>query len=711
MLTAGQKIQHDQRLLILISAHDCRLRNVHRAASIVAAFTSPTVARQLSLAEAGEAHLPECALNQHGTGLYITPFCFDPDYSTAIIDDEIDKSDPVPHRKISGHFEPSGDDFNIYLPPSSQWDGRFFQLVYPTQNSSATDFAVGFGVDSGGYTVQVRSFGYRGNAAAARLSRQIAREYYDQPNQDIHGYVYGGSGGSLQTVGAVENTDDIWDGAVILIQAVPFSNPNNFPIRALGGLVMAEDKDKIIESLRPGASGDPFSILPSLSRAILEECTALGVPLRAWENFEDTGSHKTQVWGVIENMVIPAVKAQDPTFADDFWARPGYLGSEQSELGDFFRRALIEFDATVVEVIYDSEEQPIGIRLDHVPLDADGMPGLEVTLPPVERMNDSDTERTFFSLFSSENNSCSLPADINATWVPSLIRNATLKVDNRRWLAVHTLHRHQVPPPSLGLYGYDYLRDDNGKPLYPQRDVLLGPGISQSASGGAVHSGNITAKVIIMDTLLDPDAFPWHADWYKNQVAQDFGEECRNNFRLYYTDNADHQMEFVSGPRSAQIVDFIGTYEQHLRDLSFWVEKGIEPPEATNYTIVDGQVAVPSPANDRQGIQPTVQLEANGLTMTEVKVGEPVNFLANAEVPLNTGSLVKVEWDFYGNGKYVDMDIEAQQSSIQIRTEHSYMEVGVYLPVIRVTAHRKGDTATPFALVKNLARVQVVVQR
>ena len=676
----------------------------------MAALTSPTLARQLSLAEAGKVDLPECALNQHGTGLYLTPFCFDPDYSSAIIDDEIDKSDPVPHHRISGHFEPSGDDFNIYLPPSSQWDGRFFQLVYPTQNSSATDFAVGFGVDSGGYTVQVQSFGYRGNAAAARLSRQIAREYYGQPNRAIHGYIYGGSGGSLQTVGAVENTNDIWDGAVILIQAVPFSNPNNFPIRALGGLVMAEEKDKLIASLRPGAGVDPFSVLPPLSRAVLEECTALGVPLRAWENFEDTGSHMTQVWGVIENMVIPRMKVQDPTYVDDYWTQPGYLGSDRSELGDFFRKSLIEFDATVTEVIYDSEEKPVGIRLDHVPFEADGMPGLEVTLPPVERTNDSDAERTFFSLFSSEDNSGSLPADLNATWVHSLNPNAILKVDNRWWLAVHTLHRHQVPPSSYGLYGYDYLKDGNGEPLYPQRDVLLGPGLSQIASGGAVHSGNITAKVIVMDTLLDPDAFPWHADWYKKQVARKFGEGFQDKLRLYFSDNADHQMEFVSGPRSAQIVDFIGTYEQHLRDLSAWVEKGTEPPKATNYTIVNGQVAVPSPANERHGIQPAVHLETNGLTMAKVRVGEPVSFLAHAEVPRGMGSLVKVEWDFYGNGSYVSIGIEAQQSSIQIRVDHSYMDAGVYLPVVRVTAHRRGDTNTPFALVKNLARNQVVVQ-
>ena len=32
----------------------------------------------------------------------------------------------------------------------------------------------------------------------------------------------------------------------------------------------------------------------------------------------------------------------DPTYADDFWTKPGYLGTEQSPLGDVVRAALAE---------------------------------------------------------------------------------------------------------------------------------------------------------------------------------------------------------------------------------------------------------------------------------------------------------------------------------------------------------------------------------
>lgn len=685
-----------------------RVRTLQYVTAVIAAAPCLASARQVNLAQDTGVKLAECAATEHGSGLYITPDCFDPDYSDAIIDKETDETDPVPHRKVSGHFESSEEDFNIYLPPKSLWDGRFFQLVYPTQNSSATDYAIGFGVDSGGYTVQMASFGYRGNAAVAKLSRQIAREYYGEQNTTIHGYIYGGSGGSLQTVGAVENTKDVWNGGIILVQAVPFSNPNNWPIRALSGSVLSEDQNEIIEAVRPGGSGDPFSILPEFKRAVLEESTALGVPLRAWENFEGTGQHRKQLWDVMETLVIPQVKQQDPTYAEDFWQQPGYLGSEESELGDFFRESIVEFEAKVSKVDYD-DDQPISISFDSVPAGLNEMPGLEATLPPVDKEGQDETERTFFGLFDSENNSVALPATINATWIAALAPNSTLQVDNRWWLAVHTLHRHQVPTPEFGLYEYDFLRDESGDPIYPQRETLLGPGISQGASGGAIHSGNITSKVILMDNLLDADAFPWHADWYKKQVKASLGDAFDDNFRLYYTDNADHDMAFVSGLRSAQIVDFIGPYEQHLRDLSAWVERGIEPPEGTQYTVVNGQVQVPRSAEERLGIQPVALMLVDGANLTTVKTGKAVQFSVHAEVPRDTGLIVSIQWDFYGNGTYTKMEIEAK-ASIDIRTEYTYTEAGIYLPSARVTSQRDGDGETAFALVRNLARAQVVVE-
>ncbi|OAL03643.1 hypothetical protein IQ06DRAFT_366265 [Phaeosphaeriaceae sp. SRC1lsM3a] len=62
--------------------------------------------------------------------------------------------------------------------------------------------------------------GYRAEAAAAKFSRLVAAQYYDLDRAAyVYGYIYGASGGSLQVIGALENTAGIWDGGVPIVQA------------------------------------------------------------------------------------------------------------------------------------------------------------------------------------------------------------------------------------------------------------------------------------------------------------------------------------------------------------------------------------------------------------------------------------------------------------------------------------------------------------
>ena len=142
---------------------------------------------------------PTCA----GSPMLVTADCVDPTYNQPVIDSATDLTTPVPLHKVSGHFDDSanhdtGTRFNIYLPPKGQWDGRFFQNVYPTQDENASDDNVSFGAASGAYTVQTftnGSFGYRVDAAAAKFSKTVAASYYGS-SERIYGYIWGGSGGS-----------------------------------------------------------------------------------------------------------------------------------------------------------------------------------------------------------------------------------------------------------------------------------------------------------------------------------------------------------------------------------------------------------------------------------------------------------------------------------------------------------------------------------
>lgn len=113
--------------------------------------------------------------------------------------------------------------FSFYFPPAEQYRGRFFHNTYPMATSSdigpfPTEFEVamgdlGFTVDSGAYYIQTNNGGvfriagvdpaipaYRVNAAAAKYSRVVAAEVYGAHRP--WGYLFGGSGGAYQTMGA-----------------------------------------------------------------------------------------------------------------------------------------------------------------------------------------------------------------------------------------------------------------------------------------------------------------------------------------------------------------------------------------------------------------------------------------------------------------------------------------------------------------------------
>lgn len=302
----------------------------------------------------------------------VTANCTDSDY-IPVIDDETDEASPLAHRKVSGHFNGTDSRFNIYLPNERIWEGRFFQLVYPTQTENATDEAIAFGADSGGYTVQINGgIGYRADAAAAKFSRKIAAEFYQQHKGHIHGYIYGGSGGSLQTAGALENTEGVWDGAVPIIQAIPISFMNNPTPRGLAGLVLRNKSAEIEDALKPGGSMDPYVGLNSVQHDMLEEVTQLGNPILSWQDFSAIAD-MTDL-----SKLNYDVRGLDPTYADDFWNEPGYLGSEESPLGDLLRAQLIDQFATITSVTRD-QGKPTNVTLDVIPAEEHQL-GLDFTL-------------------------------------------------------------------------------------------------------------------------------------------------------------------------------------------------------------------------------------------------------------------------------------------------------------------------------------------
>ena len=631
----------------------------------------------------------------------------DPIFNKPFIEVDEWRDAPVRHRYVRGGFEGTDARFSIYFPPAEQYGGRFFHNTYPLiTNSDIGPFPIqfdvavgdlGFTLDSGAYYLQTNLGGadrappadpaiaaYRVNAEAAKFSRRLAAEMYGEHR--AYGYLFGGSGGSYQVMGSAEKTQNVWDGFLPFVLGSAHAIPSMFTIRqhAMRVLRRRGKLAGIVDALEPGGRGDPYAGLDAEEAAALREATLLGFPIRAWWD------HEAMTSGYYAN-VAPITPMLDPTYVEDFWSKPGYLSTDPaSSIG----KERFAFDTEVAEVI---EGFPKEVVLTKVPardvanahlVVMDGeMAGRSVPIATVAG------QRIGFAMAA------------NHALIASLKQGDKLRIDNSWALAMQTYHRHQVPTPDL--YGWNQYRDAGGKPIYPQRDVAIGL-VGTSNTAGCIPQGKVTGKVLVIECLLDIDALPWQADWYRGQVKAALGPKFDDSFALWYIDNANHENPLTTRA-NAHIVSYSGALQQGLRDLATWVETGKHPGN-TAYHVVDTQVQVPPRAQTRGGIQPTVELRANGGTHAMVKAGEKVSFTVVIEVPPTAGKIVSAEWDFAGAGTYSERaQIGAPDERATVTATHSYASPGTYFAVMRVASHRKGDQHTNYARVQNLARVRVVV--
>ena len=152
-----------------------------RQRRFVAVAVVAMLCASLAPARAASAAPPaECSTAGPEGPMWVTADCIDPLYNetNAVLEDPVPVSTPEPHVKVSGSFTGTDYKFNIYLPPASSWDGRFYQHVYPFMwSENASDSEIGFAFASGGYLVRTSSApcscaGYRVDAAVAKLARK-----------------------------------------------------------------------------------------------------------------------------------------------------------------------------------------------------------------------------------------------------------------------------------------------------------------------------------------------------------------------------------------------------------------------------------------------------------------------------------------------------------------------------------------------------------
>lgn len=518
--------------------------------------------------------------------------------------------------------------------------------------------------------------GYRVDAAAAKFAKTIAAEHYGHSGP-IHGYTWGGSGGSYQVMGAMENTAGVWDGGVPFIVGDATSIPNNFFARAYGRLLLSDRAAAIADAVGPGSRRDPYAELDRVQQDVLRELTQLGVPLAAWEDYR-----------YVLGMDAPdglfgfagQIKMMDPGYLQDFWSVPGYLGTEQSPLGDRIRAAVVDVSVPVTAVRTDG---------DNVVVTVDSAPLSDVTPYDLTVLG-----RDAVTVTAATPGKLVLPA---ATLDGVTVDVGTrVHLDNRWYVALTSYMRHQVPADPA-VTAYDQYRNADGVPRYPQRPVLAGEQISRMVSGGGTHSGDLHGKVIAVASLLDTDAFPWHGDWYRGRVRSALGDGEGDRFRLWYTGNADH----IAPGRTDRLIDYTGVLEQALRDLAEWAENGTAPSPSSKYTVTDGQVRA-ARGTDRGGIQPAVSLTVDGSDNVVVRAGQSVRL--DATVDANGANEIAAQWYPEGPEQTVDIRDGAAQMSYTVH----YDRPGIYYPQLRVSAARR-DLGSGLAEVDNLARVRVTV--
>ena len=646
---------------------------------------------------------------QFPTPLFVTGDSIDPDFAEPFVELDELRSDPVAHRYVHGGFRGTNARFSFYFPPQEQYRGRFFHNTYPMAVTSdigpfPIEFEVatgdlGFTVDSGAYYVQTNNGGtfrmagidpviaaYRVNAASAKYSRVVAREVYGDHRP--WGYLFGGSGGAYQTMGAAQNTSGVWDGFVPFVPGCNHAIPSMFTVR-MHALRVLRQRGKlagVADAIDVGGSGDAYAGLDAEEAAALREASQMGYPLRGWY------AHETLDSGYFGN-ISGMMPVMDPAYVADFWSQPGYLGGDPASS---IHRHRFAFEADV-ELVSDGLPRRLGLsqveggdlRDAHLVILTGEAAG--ATLP----------------IRHAEGTTITLIATADPAAAMAIRPGDRVGIDNSWPLALQTYHRHQVPAEP-GYYGWDQFRDASGKPLYPQRPVQIGPAGTANAAGDVI-SGRVHGKVLSLACLIDIDSFPWQADWYRSQVKAAMGAGFAGSFALYFIDNAHHENPMTPLART-HVVSYGGALQQALRDLAAWVEEGKRPLE-TVYAVEDTQVLLPGGAAERRGIQPVIDLKANGGVRAEIQAGDTVSFAATITAPPGAGKIVAAEWDFDGSGDFADAaQIAEPAEAVTVSASHAYDQPGTCFAVLRATLQREGDGASAYGRVQNLARVRMVVR-
>jgi hypothetical protein len=689
-------------------------------AAIAVACTPATPALAVPCKAAGEAPFGGAP-----APLAVDADCIDPDYNanTLVIDGTEAKTLKLPdgrsiaYTEVKAHF-PAAEKGNPSAPPGvhriiwrfpekTYFRNRFFQQTYPLNIDMLNTVDARFAFETaGGYTVGISpgnpNLGFRVPAAAAKLAKDYARKFYGTDAR-IYGYLFGQSGGSVQTIAAAEGTTGVWDGLVPIVIATDGLNNHSFDWGALYNLAIPEVKRKAIaDAVAPGSDKDIYEGLDPEERAVLNEVLSAGFPRHVLE---------TMQFSVGAAMLgMGSLRTFDPDYFTDFWTKPGYEGSNPPA---FLKAAIVDGVATISAITRNGQGVPTVIVFDPASMPALGSIGSDGVQFTVQKDAGESApirgklEGTTFKLDDGKNDPALLA---------KLAAGTKVKLDNRTVLALAFYPRHSVL--DNGNPAYNQYRNGDGSPKYVQRakTPIPIPLLSNiGAAGGIVQSGRLKAKTIVFENLSDGNSYPYVASYYAGQVKRALGaKKAEQMLRLYYQQNGFHGtfLDPLPGKFGTMTAATGGTLHQVLLDLADWAEKGIAPRPSTRYAVDRmNQVVVPASSFARGGHQPSTELTVNGGKRAEVGVNQPVTLTGRIEMPPGSGQVVQYDW-YLGTPDFKfepAVKLATPKPKMLVSQTVSFEKPGEYMITLRATGQRDGkqDSTTPLV---NIDRVRVVVR-
>lgn len=677
--------------------------------------------------------------------LLIDATCTDPDYNentfvitkTEQLTLQVPGGPLIPFTQVTGHFPatrtvttlPPGvrqspttyeQDYVFRFPAKEYWRNRSFEQQHPSGGGEVDNrmaFTNGaFSVNWMSASIPNAVASHRHEAAATKVARAYANRLYGNTAK-IYSYFWGCSGGGTVAMAAAENVTGVWDGVEAQCIGTSGDAPyESFYWQALYTMAIPQAKrDAIAAAAVPGGTGDIYAGLTDEEHSVLDEFLAAGYPLPI------IGNHFSRLTPLVDPIDI---RLADPAYEDDFWSKPGYAGVNPP---NYLKAAFVDGYATIRSITRDASGTPTAIQFDpatvpHLGTTGDnyleywvyGADGHTRLVDPTRAVGAPTENKRRYSLMGTLNTQTGLlsltgtttdafnnvspitnsPVLLNALRVGSKIR-----INNRFILAMYFYPRYSLIP---GVRSQDQYRNANGSPKYPQRpDISVLSYSNYRTMGGRVETGAIQTKVFQIEGGSDNLSWPIFNVSYAERIQRTLGADRANQMtRFYLHDNGRHAL---GGGEP-------GIFQQSIQDLMAWVERGVTPPPSTRYTISNGQVIPAGTARERGGLQPVMNLSANGVARATVRVNQPVTLASNIEMPPHTGRIVKYIWTVSGTADPQTI-VQRPQARMNVSRTMTFDHPGVYVVRLTVNGQRDGLVDPPNqTLVQNWKEVRVVVQ-